>query len=314
MELLHSPIAVPDSVTSIASDAFFECNYIRRVNITDIEAWCKINFADNASNPLWCGAFLSCDGANLLSIAIPDTVTEVKPHAFEGCYFVNLYVPSEVTTIGRYAFDACEYLTHLYYEDTKAQWDEITVEEMNYPLKNAIMHFKMICDYSDNCPMIATVIKPATCTESGETLYRCAINSEHTFKKEVPSALGHKLDSGTVITESTCTKNGENLYKCTREGCDFQKTGPAKLKEHTPVIVNEKAPEVGVPGYTGDIVCSVCGKLLENGEEIEALDPSDVCDHMCHKDGFLGFIWKIINFFQKLFGINSVCECGAAQY
>ena len=43
-------------------------------------------------------------------------------------------------------------------------------------------------------------------------------------------------------------------------------------------------------------------------------DPSEGCDHMCHKTGFMGFIWKIIRFFQKLFKVSPVCECGAAHY
>lgn len=33
----------------------------------------------------------------------------------------------------------------------------------------------------------------------------------------------------------------------------------------------------------------------------------DYCDHKCH-DG--GFFWRITNFFNRLFGINLVCECG----
>ena len=36
------------------------------------------------------------------------------------------------------------------------------------------------------------------------------------------------------------------------------------------------------------------------------------CDCNCHKDGIVGFFYKIILFFQKLFGKNLVCEaCGA---
>ncbi len=37
------------------------------------------------------------------------------------------------------------------------------------------------------------------------------------------------------------------------------------------------------------------------------------CTHICHADGFLGFIWDIACFFHKLFGIISVCECGIAH-
>ncbi|MBR5826256.1 MAG: hypothetical protein IKY78_04125, partial [Clostridia bacterium] len=44
-------------------------------------------------------------------------------------------------------------------------------------------------------------------------------------------------------------------------------------------------------------------------------EPTDsTCDHLCHKDGFMGFIWKIVKFFWKLFKMNPVCECGAAHY
>ncbi|MGN1443571.1 MAG: DUF6273 domain-containing protein [Acutalibacteraceae bacterium] len=51
--------------------------------------------------------------------------------------------------------------------------------------------------------------------------------------------------------------------------------------------------------------CDVCG---------ETLDAVKNCTHLCHKTGFLGFIWKIINFFNKLFGINKTCSCGMRHY
>lgn len=38
------------------------------------------------------------------------------------------------------------------------------------------------------------------------------------------------------------------------------------------------------------------------------------CDHMCHQGGIMGFFWKIVNFFSKLFGSNPVCGCGEAHY
>ncbi|MBR2414034.1 MAG: leucine-rich repeat domain-containing protein [Clostridia bacterium] len=49
-------------------------------------------------------------------------------------------------------------------------------------------------------------------------------------------------------------------------------------------------------------------------DPIEPDDPSENCDHLCHKSGILGIFWKIIRFLQKLFGMNPVCECGKAHY
>ncbi len=51
--------------------------------------------------------------------------------------------------------------------------------------------------------------------------------------------------------------------------------------------------------------------FVELAFEITVTEP---CDHMCHQDGFLGFIWSIVNFFCSIFGINPFCECGAAHY
>ncbi len=157
--------------------------------------------------------------------------------------------------------------------------------------------------------------KPSTCTETGlSDGLKCSVCDKILKAQNVLPLAQHKEQ--TIKGKApTCTKEGlTDGIKCSVCGEILVEQEALPLKDHTPVRVNEKAPEVGVPGYTGDLVCSVCGKLLENGEEIEALDPSDVCDHMCHKDGFLGFIWKIVNFFQKLFGISPVCECGAVHY
>lgn len=41
---------------------------------------------------------------------------------------------------------------------------------------------------------------------------------------------------------------------------------------------------------------------------------TDKCEHICHQGGILGFFWGIANFFNKLFGLNPICGCGAAHY
>lgn len=53
--------------------------------------------------------------------------------------------------------------------------------------------------------------------------------------------------------------------------------------------------------------------IADESTEIEQA-PSVKCDHLCHKTGFLGFIWKIIKFFCKIFNVSPLCSCGAAHY
>lgn len=49
----------------------------------------------------------------------------------------------------------------------------------------------------------------------------------------------------------------------------------------------------------------------EPSVDSDVLDnPVDACLCNCHGDGIASLLFKIINFFQKLFGINKFCSCG----
>ncbi len=45
-------ITIPDSVTSIGYQAFFGCDGLEKVHITDLAAWCAIEFNNSSANPL----------------------------------------------------------------------------------------------------------------------------------------------------------------------------------------------------------------------------------------------------------------------
>ena len=82
----------------------------------------------------------------------------------------------------------------------------------------------------------------------------------------------------------------------------------------------------------GDAICDRCGKDLDdyNGEtdhehydedgdgycdaDNELLDPTVECECNCHKDGITNFFFKLILFFQRLFGSNKECSCGVIHY
>ena len=45
-------ITIPDSVASIGNNAFTECTGLTDVSITDMDAWCRIDFEDTYATPM----------------------------------------------------------------------------------------------------------------------------------------------------------------------------------------------------------------------------------------------------------------------
>ena len=87
-------MTIPNSVTSIGSEAFRDC-------------------------------------IGLTSVAIPDSVTSIGNYAFKGCSgLTSVTIPNSVTSIGDEAFFYCDNLTSVTFEGK----DKATVQGMtNYP-------------------------------------------------------------------------------------------------------------------------------------------------------------------------------------
>ena len=106
-------ITIPDSVVSIEIDVFEFCSSIESIYFQgDITDWLNIDFEGSNSNPLFNGAKLYLNNELVTELIIPDGVTEIKPHAFDGCNsLTSVTIPSSVTSIGSYAFYNCSGLT-----------------------------------------------------------------------------------------------------------------------------------------------------------------------------------------------------------
>jgi len=103
-------IIIDKKVASIGKEAFWGCN-LTSVHITDIAAWCNIDFFDEYSSPLN-NAKLYLNNKELTELIIPEDITRIKEYAFEGCYsIVKLTISNSVTSIGERSFCDCEALT-----------------------------------------------------------------------------------------------------------------------------------------------------------------------------------------------------------
>ncbi len=84
-----------------------------------------------------------------------------------------------------------------------------------------------------------------------------------------------KVDAGTVVTVNQTERNDKKV--------DVTETLEADLHTETE-IVGKKDPTCTDKGYTGDVVCAKCGKLLTKGEELPATG-HDFKDGVCTKCG-----------------------------
>ena len=114
-------ITIPSSVTIIDRDAFGGCSDRTSVHITDLAAWCKIDFADYDSNPLTRAHHLYLNGQEIKDLVIPNSVTSISKYAFSGCTdLTSVTIPNSVTSISDYAFLGCSGLTSVHITDLAA--------------------------------------------------------------------------------------------------------------------------------------------------------------------------------------------------
>lgn len=87
-------VVIPDTVTSIGDNTFFNCHSIQNITIPD-----TVTSIGN-------DAFKNC--YSLESVVIPDGVSSISGYLFSVCSGLkNVVMPKSVTSIGSYAFSNC---------------------------------------------------------------------------------------------------------------------------------------------------------------------------------------------------------------
>ena len=139
-------LTIPSTVTSIGPKAFADCNDIATIVVNG-----NNSTYDSRGN---CNAIIETNTNTLVvgckSTSVPASVTSIGDHAFSGIkslpavtlpagltsigedafYYceglTTVTIPASVTSIGKSAFDECHNLSQLYYDGSKAQWNQVT--------------------------------------------------------------------------------------------------------------------------------------------------------------------------------------------
>ena len=128
-------VTMGKNVEVIADKAFMNCEALKTIKLSDCikkvgrKAFTGSLWLDNIraeKKPLIIsGMFVDgvgCEG----EVEIPDTVSEIRPYAFEGAVNVTQVNAESVVSIGEYAFNGCEKLKSITLSDTLASVEEGT--------------------------------------------------------------------------------------------------------------------------------------------------------------------------------------------
>ena len=110
-------VTIPETVTKITDNAFYNCNNLTTVYIQNIDAWCRINF--NHANQVYTSPLahdnthLYLNGEEVTEVVVPNDVTKLDL-TFNGANFIkSIQIPESVTEFGYYTFANCRNLKNI---------------------------------------------------------------------------------------------------------------------------------------------------------------------------------------------------------
>ena len=185
-------VSIPDSIVRVGTSAFDNCSNIDhltigkglryvgadafdffpdRVDITDLSAWCKIEFENQFAMPFAYNLFLN--GTLVTNLVIPNDITAIKDFTFRGAYSItSLTLHDNITSIGAQSFNCCEKLS-------KINWGN-GVKEIGY--------WAFAQCYS---------LKTVSISDSVTFLDECAFSSCHSLTSAVVPGSIAIIDEGT---------------------------------------------------------------------------------------------------------------------
>ena len=248
---------IGNSVTHIGNYAFYGCTQLQKVNITDIAAWCKIDFSfiqggyantiDDkvpselfyGGNPLKEAHRLYLNQEEVTNLIVPETVDSISHGAFMGCLSLkSVDTGSHVSHIGARAFVGCDNLE----EVTIGKSIKDIGDDLHLYTYGAFTHYSHYGAFPSELERI--ILKAEYCTDLGnvnyseqETDYNELIIDEEV--KYLPDALTWGHSSPTIIYF-----NAKNCI-LGPPAASNRHNGISNFKELTRIIIGNKVESIG---------------------------------------------------------------------
>lgn len=179
-----SSISIGANLKSVGDDAFASCDLINTVSITDLEAWCTVEFADYDSNPLWYSHDLKVNGEPLTELVVPESVTRLGSYTFAGLTtLTKATLHGGITEIGDGAFMGCTSLASVNIPDGITKIGDETFRECPIPsviIPDTVITIGSSAFYYNTAVTAITI--PASVTELGGYAFGdCSKLGEVTF-------------------------------------------------------------------------------------------------------------------------------------
>lgn len=160
-------LTIPDTVKKIGDVIFYNCSEFKNVYISDIDAWCRIDFHREISNPLYHGASLYLNNEPVTNISISEGVETISGHAFYNCTSLeSVTLPDTIKTIEDYAFYGCSNLKQINLPDsitninTYALSGCSSLEHVVLPKNLTTLRNRIF----DECTSLKSIVIPRTVT------------------------------------------------------------------------------------------------------------------------------------------------------
>ena len=136
-------VTIPDTIKSIGDYSFANNTNLKKTNISDLKAWCEIDFSSTTSSPVQYSRNLFLNGVeikgdlvipegtekigksafyyidDITSVSMPDSVKIIEERAFNGCSGIeSVKLSKNLTDICNYAFLRCSSLTEISFPET----------------------------------------------------------------------------------------------------------------------------------------------------------------------------------------------------